>query len=72
MEKTVPETKPIEPGAPGAEPPGRLEMVHMLLRYLPDEGLTNDQLVRWLRAAEVNLRMAYDTPGAITIAEQDK
>lgn len=73
-----PETKPIEQGSPGAEPlgsrgtgggepPDRVELIRMLLRYLPDKGLTNDQLIRWLRAAEVNLRMAYDTPGMITI-----
>jgi hypothetical protein len=39
----------------------------MLLRYLPDKQLTNDQLARWLRAAEVNLRMAYDVGGSIKI-----
>lgn len=79
----APDTKPIEQGSPGAEPlgsrqggggepPDRVELIRMLLRYLPDDGLTNDQLARWLRAAEVNLRMAYDTPGVITIGAQDK
>jgi len=79
-----PETKPIEQGSPGAEPqrakeggggggpPDRAELIRMLLRYLPDEGLNNDQLARWLRAAEVNLRMAYDTPGSITIKPSEE
>jgi hypothetical protein len=77
----APETRPLDKGTPGAdqrpmtfyggggggEPPDRVELVRMLLRYLPGDGLDNEQLARWLRAAEVNLRMAYNTPGRIRI-----
>lgn len=74
-----PETKPLDQGTPGAvkdppkygsgggEPPDRVEMIRMLLRYLPEHGLDNEKLVRWLKAAEINLRMAYDVPGSIRI-----
>lgn len=78
----APETRPLDQGTPGAErresrrggggdggrePPDRDELMRMLLRFLPDDGLNNDELARWLRAAEINLRMAYKTDGAIKI-----
>jgi hypothetical protein len=71
------QTKPLEPGTPGAktprgsgggdgkEPPDRDELMRMLLRFLPDEGLDNEGLARWLKAAEINLRMAYGIAGEI-------
>jgi hypothetical protein len=76
-----PETKPLEKGTPGAEqresnkggsggggePPDRNELMGILLRFLPESGLDNDGLARWLRAAEVNLRMAYNINGSIKI-----
>jgi hypothetical protein len=74
-----PESKPLENGTPGAdqrgkrggggggEPPDRNELMGMLLRFLPNDGLDNEQLARWLRAAEINLRMAYNTTGSIKI-----
>lgn len=77
-----PKQKPLEAGTPGAdksgkgrssgggEPPDRTDMVMMLLRYLPESGLDNDQLARWLRAAEVNLRMAYNIGGSIKVEVQ--
>jgi hypothetical protein len=76
----APESKPLENGTPGADqrserkggggggdPPDRNELMRMLLRFLPDGSLDNEQLARWLKAAEVNLRMAYNTPGSINI-----
>lgn len=54
-------------GGGGKEPPDRDELMRMLLRFLPDGELDNDQLARWLKAAEINLRMAYNTAGSIKI-----
>lgn len=80
---TEPETKPLEPGTAGSEhrdpkkggggkePPDRDELMRMLLRFLPDDGLDNQQLARWLRAAEINLRMAYNTAGNIKIEVEE-
>lgn len=42
----------------------------MLLRFLPEE-MDNERLARWLRAAEVNLRMAYDIDGGIKITTEN-
>lgn len=83
----APETKPLEQGSAeasqrdpkrgggsgggGKEPPDRDELMRMLLRFLPEGELDNAKLARWLKAAEVNLRMAYDTPGSITIEVVD-
>lgn len=77
---SAPETKPLDQGSPGAderrggggggrEPPDAGELMRMLLRFLPAkaEQMDNDRLVRWLRSAEVNLRMAYDVNGKIKI-----
>jgi hypothetical protein len=78
-EAPAPETRPLEVGTPGADqrdprtgggggdPPDRVELIRMLLRYLPEDKLDNEKLARWLRAAEVNLRMAYDIDGTINI-----
>lgn len=48
-------------------PPDRLELIKLLVRYLPKDKLSNDELAQWLKAAEVNLRMAYRTQGSIDI-----
>lgn len=81
--KNTPESRPLDHGTPGAdarepkkgggggEPPDRTELMSMLLRFLPEGDLDNDKLARWLRAAEINLRMAYDTPGSIKIEVVD-
>lgn len=81
---STPATKPLEQGSPGAEeggrrkggggggrePPDRDELMKMLLRFLPEE-MDNERLARWLRAAEVNLRMAYDIDGGIKITTEN-
>jgi hypothetical protein len=82
---SAPDTKPLDPGTAGSdpegtkkgggggkEPPDRDELMRMLLRFLPSEGLDNAQLARWLRAAEVNLRMAYNIDGSIKIDPDPK
>ncbi len=55
-------------GGDGDLPPDRLELIKLLVRYLPKDKLSNDELAQWLKAAEVNLRMAYRTQGSIDIA----
>lgn len=74
-EQARPENKPAEQSEPketpkgggGGEPPDRVDLMKMLLRFLPSDNLDNDQLARWLKAAEVNLRMAYNIKGSIKI-----
>jgi hypothetical protein len=55
-----------------ASPPDRPELIQVLLRYLPLDGLSNEELAQWLRAAEGALRMIHKTPGSISILASDR